>query len=795
MDFVPTRGQVILDDSHLRLRTTGAVTRLTDLFALKADESSVSTRFADRPTSTEVTAEIAAAIDALKGDAPGLLDTLGEIADALNDDHDVYNTLLAFINAKQASLTVPSAAGISLLSGTDLRRLEATGNATITDNSNRVTLDISGVSAATFASHQTSVATSLAGKQDTLASGGGTGVPILDTANDVVRRIRLYGNVSTSSDADEVLVHIMGRTDAEVNTLLAQKQDTLTNNSGSTGEQLLTGTTLRKIRAGSNVSLSLVDGDLSISSTGGVTASDVATSIAAAVSAYTLTSTLTTQLAAKQDLLSSAGGTGNAILASNVIKRIDFDGDFAISDNGSKITVSLSSALSTKQDNLTNFSGVSGFELFSSGKLKRLNVPLSTSLGVPLQMAENNTGELTLTSNSYSYQMVDTLLAAKQATLSVSSVAGSTLLNGTTLKRIAAGDGIAINDSGHSLELSSNLAVDASAGGTPVVDLRSDGSQIVRKLDLHSSNSSQIVQMSSSGGRILLTTDGHTKAEVASLLSSYATTAAMTAAISTQASASYLDAVTYTNNQVSGKQDSLQWLASTGTAFINSSDLNVRRLQANAPVSINIVESGRSILLHADCYSKSESNSRYLQTDPQSITFTNTNGPELNVIARGSQSNIEFKGGTLRIRRESPSGSFTSHLQFPDSQNGNAYFFNSVTADAFQTSDNRLKDNQEEITAEEALSILEAVAPKKYTRNDKNHEKRHGFVAQELEAACSGHFACLVGTTEIIDDEIQPMKTVDYARLSAILWTCVRDLHSKLEVLDVAHDVALLPGH
>ena len=117
MDFVPTKGQLILDDSQLRLRTTGAVTRLTDLFDLKSDESSVGSRFADRPTSTEVTAEITAAIDALKGDAPGLLDTLGEIADALNDDHDVYNTLLAFINAKQASLTVPSAAGLRCSEG------------------------------------------------------------------------------------------------------------------------------------------------------------------------------------------------------------------------------------------------------------------------------------------------------------------------------------------------------------------------------------------------------------------------------------------------------------------------------------------------------------------------------------------------------------------------------------------------------------------------------------------------------------------------------------------------------
>ena len=119
-----------------------------------------------------------------------------------------------------------------------------------------------------------------------------------------------------------------------------------------------------------------------------------------------------------------------------------------------------------------------------------------------------------------------------------------------------------------------------------------------------------------------------------------------------------------------------------------------------------------------------------------------------------------------------------------------------MTADAFQTSDNRLKDNQEDITAEEALSILQAVTPKKYTRNDKGNEARHGFIAQELEAAIKGkdNFECLVGTTDqIIDDDdqqIEPMKTVDYARLSAILWTVCRDLNNRLTALETANGAA-----
>ena len=156
MDSLSTRGHILLDDDQVRLRTgTASAQRFTQLFALKYDESSVSTRFADRPTATEVTTPITAAINALKNGVGPLMDTLNEISSALNNDHDVYNTLLAFINAKQATLTVPSAAGLSLLSGTNLRRLQVTGNASLTDNTTHVTLDVSGVSAPTFASHQT----------------------------------------------------------------------------------------------------------------------------------------------------------------------------------------------------------------------------------------------------------------------------------------------------------------------------------------------------------------------------------------------------------------------------------------------------------------------------------------------------------------------------------------------------------------------------------------------------------------------------------------------------------------
>jgi len=90
----------------------------------------------------------------------------------------------------------------------------------------------------------------------------------------------------------------------------------------------------------------------------------------------------------------------------------------------------------------------------------------------------------------------------------------------------------------------------------------------------------------------------------------------------------------------------------------------------------------------------------------------------------------------------------------------------------------------------EAGAILDAVEGKKYTRNDTG-EDRHGFIAQDLEAACSDpFFAHIVGSTPATDDEgdeiagAEAIKTVDYSRLVAILWTTVRDLRQRVATLE-----------
>ena len=62
---------------------------------------------------------------------------------------------------------------------------------------------------------------------------------------------------------------------------------------------------------------------------------------------------------------------------------------------------------------------------------------------------------------------------------------------------------------------------------------------------------------------------------------------------------------------------------------------------------------------------------------------------------------------------------------------------------------------------------------------------------EDLEAACTGNFAHIVGSTPATDDEGEEIegeaiKTVDYSRLVALLWTTVKDLRSRVLELENA---------
>ena len=141
----------------------------------------------------------------------------------------------------------------------------------------------------------------------------------------------------------------------------------------------------------------------------------------------------------------------------------------------------------------------------------------------------------------------------------------------------------------------------------------------------------------------------------------------------------------------------------------------------------------------------------------------------------------------MLIRRVNSSGASATVLTF-SSTNQNL----TCVGNCSSNSDRVLKDNETPITVAEAGAILDAVQAKKYTRNDTG-ERRHGFIAQDLEAECSDpFFSHIVGEIPATDSEGEDIegaaaiKTVSYDRLTAILWTTVRELRSRVLMLESA---------
>ena len=139
---------------------------------------------------------------------------------------------------------------------------------------------------------------------------------------------------------------------------------------------------------------------------------------------------------------------------------------------------------------------------------------------------------------------------------------------------------------------------------------------------------------------------------------------------------------------------------------------------------------------------------------------------------------MRYKGGVFRIRRQAGNGTLTNHCQFADSTGGSTVFYNGTS----NTSDAKLKDQVKDISAKAAWAIVDQVRPKSYVRNDLDNQARVGFLAQDLQKACTGPFACIVGEAE--QDDGEKLLTVDYARMVTILFRCVQDLLARVQALE-----------
>jgi hypothetical protein len=116
--------------------------------------------------------------------------------------------------------------------------------------------------------------------------------------------------------------------------------------------------------------------------------------------------------------------------------------------------------------------------------------------------------------------------------------------------------------------------------------------------------------------------------------------------------------------------------------------------------------------------------------------------------------------------------------------NGSVTFHNGLT----NSSDASIKSEPVDADTEAALAMLKSVSARTYERLDLPGEgSRLGFIAQEVEAALPDAWGSVIGSSRIAAERgggEREIKTLDYARLSAVLWTCTRSMLARIEAME-----------
>ena len=103
-------------------------------------------------------------------------------------------------------------------------------------------------------------------------------------------------------------------------------------------------------------------------------------------------------------------------------------------------------------------------------------------------------------------------------------------------------------------------------------------------------------------------------------------------------------------------------------------------------------------------------------------------------------------------------------------------------------SDASLKTEPKDANTEDCLQMLRSVSARTYERIDLEPGKsRIWFIAQEVQSAAPQAFGGLLGTSSYSSNRGEAEReilTLDYGRLSAVLWQCTRSLLARVETLE-----------
>ena len=115
-----------------------------------------------------------------------------------------------------------------------------------------------------------------------------------------------------------------------------------------------------------------------------------------------------------------------------------------------------------------------------------------------------------------------------------------------------------------------------------------------------------------------------------------------------------------------------------------------------------------------------------------------------------------------------------------------------ISGSITSSSDRVLKSDITDVPIEEVKQLLSNISPKEYTRTDTNTQ-RIGFIANDFDEHVPDTWRdSIVGTAMInqtTDEEGnttggEEIKTLDYSRLTAVLWKVCQDLQARVEALE-----------
>jgi hypothetical protein len=110
-----------------------------------------------------------------------------------------------------------------------------------------------------------------------------------------------------------------------------------------------------------------------------------------------------------------------------------------------------------------------------------------------------------------------------------------------------------------------------------------------------------------------------------------------------------------------------------------------------------------------------------------------------------------------------------------------AYIATITAAQYFSSSDQRIKNDVQDVSLEACQRIFDAVSPKVYERTDMPGQ-RIGFIAQDVQSSAPPEFANLWGTRPSADG--QELLTIDYSRLITIAWAQLKLQQARIDTLE-----------